>query len=178
MRQFSTLFKQTQTLMNTQSSFFYMANFFISRFRSSSFTQHGPRQQQQHRPQPVSTKMIAMAISIGAQLKKKEMSQIKKLQLKTPDLCFPQALNVLRIRRDSLKFKHNIPPRPNDLLKPRPGVCTALFDRWERIVQFYTGRGLRAHLLLSFYPLIKVLQLEHSQSKFRLRYKEGQPGGE
>lgn len=119
MRQFSTLFKQTQTLMNTQSSFFYMANFFISRFRSSSFTQHGPRQQQQHRPQPVSTKMIAMAISIGAQLKKKEMSQIKKLQLKTPDLCFPQALNVLRIRRDSLKFKHNIPPRPNDLLKPR-----------------------------------------------------------
>lgn len=39
---------------------------------------------------------------------------------------------------------------------------TALFDRWERIVQFYTGRGLRAHLLLSFYPLIKVLQLEHS----------------
>lgn len=33
------------------------------------------------------------------------------------------------------------PPRTNNCLKSWSGVCTALFYRWERIVQ--TGRGLR-----------------------------------
>lgn len=126
-----------------------MAYFFISRFRSSSFTQHGPRQQQQHRPQPVSTKMIAMAISIGAQLKKRRM-KCKRFKKKKANedsrfnslIMFSSGiLRILNMTRVYLTLISAIPPRTNHCFKSWSGVCTALFYRWERIVQ--TGRGLR-----------------------------------